>query len=372
MPRRRRIPGICYHKAARRYYVNLDGEEIWLSEQIQPTDSPPLDVQAEYDRRLARWLAARAVLPEPVAPDPTLDELWLGYLSYIEGGLKYKKNGKPTTEVQLIKDACRVAARLFGTEPARDFGTQKLEAVRAVFLERGWTRETINKAVHRVKRMFRWGAHHDLVPESIWRRLQTVPDLTPDEYPHGNQKVPEVKVADLEASLPYLPANLRSMVQAHRLIGCRAQEIVVARTMDFDQEADRDDVAAELRCWLFTPTESKTGAAYWVGPAAQTILRPWLLPDQPAAWLFPTRRRGKGCWTTASYRRHIARCCAKNNLPRWSPLMVRHAAAEEARRFHEKGIEATQARLRHKHVNVSELYAHNLDPLGRDVARRFG
>jgi integrase len=82
-----------------------------------------------------------------------------------------------------------------------------------------------------------------------------------------------------------------------------------------------------------------------------------------------------------SYRRAVARACLRfsaslerQGLPavHWSPLQVRHAAAEEARQNHEKGLEATQARLRHKEMKVSEKYAHNLDSLGKDVARRFG
>jgi len=262
----RRIPRLSYHKSNQRYYVTLDGREHYLHEGRLPrSDPPPPPVRAEYDRTLSRWLAARAVLPEPVEPEPNLDELWQGYLAYIEGGLKYKKKGKPTTEVQLIKDACRVAARLFGTEPARDFGTQKLEAVRAVFIERGWTRETINKAVHRVKRMFRWAAYcDDLVPESVWRKLQTVADLTRDEYPHGNREGAPVDDGVLEATAALLPANLAAMVRAHRKIGCRAQEICVARTCDFDFHAD-DDASAVLHSrakYAETP-EAEHGFELW-------------------------------------------------------------------------------------------------------------
>jgi len=379
MRQRRRLPGICWHKGLERWYMTLDGKQFYLSGRLEWTKTPPAEVQAAYNRTLSRWLAERAVLPEPCAPDPTLDELWLSYLAAVETGPKYHKDGKPTSQVQLIKDACRVAARLFGAEPARDFGPLKLEMVRAEFQKFGWTRETINAAVTRIRCMFRWAVSRQLIAETVYRALKCLPDLTKAEHPHEQRRLGEVPDAVLEETCRHLPPLLAAMVKAHRLIGCRAQEIVVARTCDFDLEADLEAVLAGLEpCWRFTPLESKTDEYYWIGMEAQKILRPLLDFSDPEAWIFATRRKngrqranGRGCWTTNSYGLRIARTCRKHSIPHWSPLNIRHAAAEEARR-HPRGIEATQARLRHKKVKTSEIYAHDRDVLGRDVARQFG
>jgi integrase len=200
-----------------------------------------------------------------------------------------------------------------------------------------------------------------------------LPDLTASELPKGNRPVASACDLVIEETCLRLPTNLAAMVRAHRLIGCRAQEIVVARTCDFDLQADHDAVPEAESCWLYRPTESKTGESYWIGPRAQAVLSPLLRPDSPQAWLFPTRKRGRGCWTTASYRRAIDRACKQEPpLPHWSPLQLRHAAGEEARQKHPKGLEATQARLRHKEMQVSQKYAHDLSALGRDVARQLG
>ena len=387
MRQRRRLPGICWHRALQRWYMTLDGKQFYLSGRTERTPTPPPEVQAAYDRTLSRWLAERAVLPEPCAPDPTLDELWLSYLAVVEAGPKYHKDGKPTSQIQLIKDACRVAARLFGTEPARDFGPLKLEIVRAEFVKAGWTRETVNAAVTRIRRMFRWAVSRELIAETTYRALKSLPDLTRAEHPHEQRQIGDVPDAVLEETCRHLPPTLASMVRVHRLIGCRAQEIVCARTCDFNTEADKGNAEcrmqnAELeavRCWLFTPSESKTGESYWVGPRAQAILLPLLRPDDPEAYIFSTRRKngrqrtnGKGCWTTNSYGLRIARTCQKHGIPHWSPNQVRHAAAEEARQKHPARLEAAQSRLRHSKMSTSEIYAHRLDVLGRDVARQLG
>ena len=378
MRQRRRLPGICWHKSLERWYVTLDGKQCYLSGRLERTKAPPAEVQAAYDRTLARWLAERAVMPEPVAPEPTLDELWLGYLGAVEAGPKYHRRGKPTSEIQLIKDACRQAARLFGTEPARDFGPLKLEAVRAVFVEMGWTRQTISKAIGRIRRMFRWGASRELIPAAVYHALQALPGLTAAEHPHADQKIGDVADDILEETARHLPPVLAALVRVHRLIGCRAQEILVARTMDFDTEADAGNGAA-VRCWLFTPAESKTGASYWIGPRAQALLLPLLRPDDQQAYIFSTRRKdgtpranGRGCWTTNTYALRIAKCCQKHGIPHWSPIAIRHAAAEEARQKHPRGLEAVQSRLRHSKMSTSEIYAHNLNVLGREVARLLG
>jgi hypothetical protein len=47
-----------------------------------------------------------------------------------------------------------------------------LKQVRSEFIKKGWNREGVNKATHRVKRMFRWAVENELLPVAIHQALQ--------------------------------------------------------------------------------------------------------------------------------------------------------------------------------------------------------
>jgi integrase len=371
-------PKLCHHKGRELGYVTAEGKEVYFrGKWPRGQRNPPADVRRQYDEWMADWHRLRSTGQVKVETDPSVDELWLWYHGYAKQ--KYRKNGKQTSEFPCVCAACRIVARLYGDLPARKFGVSELERVREEFVAQGWERNYLNQQVSRVRRMFREGARRKLFPSAVWLDLKTLEDVRKGQGLPEAEPVEEVPDEVILATLPALPSTLRALVQAHRLIGCRADEACLMRTCDLRLDADPDDVPEAERCWLYTPSSSKTDESYWVGPQAQAVLRPLLRPDNPAAWLFPTRRRGRGCWHTSSYRRAVTRALARLNaarakdglppLPHWTPLMVRHRAGEEARRRHPKGLEATQARLRHSELRTSEIYAHDLDTLGRDVAR---
>lgn len=363
----RRVPKLCYHRGVGRYYVTLDRKEHYLGGAVPYSETPPDEVRAAYDAAVGAWLLARGRSPAPaeVGPEPTVGELWLAYLRHAD--VEYRKHGRHTSEYTCVKSACRIVAREYGRLACTRFGEAELEEVRRKMISLGWERRYLNQQVSRVRRMFRWGARRKLYPASVWLDLKALPDVPRSKGLPEARPVPHVPDDVVEATIPHLPASLQPLVRVHRLVGCRADEACVMRPGDFDRRADPDG-----GCWLYTPSTSKSAERYWVGPRAQAILLPLLEGRPPDAWLFPTRRRGRGCWSTASYRRAVDRACRRHQIPHWSPLQVRHAAAEEARREHPRGIEATQARLRHREITVSQVYAHDLDRLGKDVARRLG
>lgn len=387
---RRKLPGINWHKGKGQWYVALDEQQHLLGKPLpgmrgkpRPQAGPPDAVRAEHDALMATWLRARALPPERLGSSPLILEVWESYRAHCMQ--RYSKG-----ELGCIQDACRILAQMYGNEPIADFTASKLEELQTAFVAKGWAKSHVNAQISKVRRMFAWAVLKDLVPKEVWIGLKVLPGLKVSKREKRERRVKDVPDSLIEATLPRLPERVRVMVQAHRLIGCRAQEIVVMRTCDIDMNADDDAVSPEQRCWLYTPGESKTDEQYWIGPKAQELLRPLLNPLNPTAWLFPTRGRGRGCWSTATYRKVIGRACkggrrrvnrsrAKDAqfedlppLPHWNPLMLRHSAAEEARRQHPKGLEAAQARLRHANMKTSQHYAHDLSALGRDVARKLG
>jgi integrase len=77
----------------------------------------------------------------------------------------------------------------------------------------------------------------------------------------------------IEATLPHMPPIVRSMVELHRLCGCRPGELVLLRPCDVDRTQD---------IWEFRPLRHKNenreqDRCIYFGPHAQEILRPFLL-----------------------------------------------------------------------------------------------
>ena len=86
----------------------------------------------------------------------------------------YVKNGRPTDEQASIKSAMRFVKELYEKTPAAQFGPLALKAVRQKMIDAGWCRTTINSAVGRIRRMFRWAASEELLPVTAYQALATV------------------------------------------------------------------------------------------------------------------------------------------------------------------------------------------------------
>lgn len=376
---RKLIPSLCHHKGRQLGYVTVAGRQVyfkgrWPAGRRQPPSAVADQYQRWCARRLAEIDAAGPSLPV-AAGDPSLDELWLAYHAFC--ATEYRKHGELTSEYWCVKNACRVAARLYGEEPAADFGPRKLEVVRAEFVRLGWERRYINQQIQRVRRMFSWGVRRELVPEATWRQLLHVPGLR-----KGKTEAPErrdVKPVDwaaVEKTLAKLTPLQRAMVRVHRLTGCRAAEVCVMRPCDVDQAADP---------WRWVPYTAKTehldevpAVRYWIGPAAQKILKPLLKKATADGWMFPTRRPGgsrTGRYTPNGYRQFIVKACELAGVPRWSPRQIRHTRLTEIRALSwegHTGLEAANAIAGHADLATTAIYAAKKDALAQLVVSRIG
>jgi integrase len=82
------------------------------------------------------------------------------------------------------------------------------------------------------------------------------------------------------------------------------------------------------------------------------------------------RRPAGDRYTRDSYRRAVQRAAKAAGVASWFPNQLRHAAGTEIRKLF--GIEASQTRLGHKSLSVTEVYAERDLKLSRDVACRIG
>jgi integrase len=387
------VPSYRHHKPSGQAVVTLSGKDHYLG----PWESE--SSKAEYKRLLSEWLAANktALVSTEAITSITVAELLVAYLA--EAEIAYRKNGKPTSHLHNVKDAIVPLSELYPKEPVSSFGPLKLKAVREVFIGRGLCRSTINKHIGTIKRIFKWGAENELVPAAVFHGLSAVSGLRRGRS-KAKESVPVKPVPDayVEATVPFLSAQVTAMVRLQQITGMRSGEVTIMRGRDIDTAG---------KVWVYTPATHKTEhhghqRPIYLGPKAQELVRPFLKADLTAYLFDPRdavkahnekrrrerktpmtpsqagrrpklrpRRTPKDHYTNESYRRAIRRACRKADaaarkqhpdakpedvfVPAWHPHQLRHNAATRLRR--EFGIEAARVVLGHRSAAVTELYA---------------
>lgn len=415
MPRKKK-PGYWNHKPSGQAYVRIDGKDHYLG----PYDSP--ESRDRYEELINGWTLNQS--PDRFAIK--IDELALRYFEHCQS--YYTKLGKQTTEVGKNREVLKIVVGLAGWLRARDFGPQKLLAVREQMIERQWRRVTINQQIGRVRRCFKWGVQQEIVPPEVLTALATVPGLRAGRST-AKESRPVLPVSDaaIEAVKSHVSRQVWAMVQLQRVTGMRPGEVAGVRGCDINMGGP---------LWEYVPESHKTEhhgreRIIVLGPQAQAIIRPFLKPDT-TAYLFspadarlefdaqrtanrkspmtpsqkarkpkakPERTPGDR-YTVASYGSAVRKGCEKAfDMPRelrnvsmklpaaeredlkakarawrerhaWHPHQIRHTAATEIRRTF--GVEAAQVVLGHANIATAEIYAEKNRDLAAEVMQQLG
>jgi integrase len=414
MPRRpfndTRVPSYQLHRSSGHARVRIAGKDHWLGQHGTP------ESRARYDALVAEWLARGRAAPPPrseeeATPSPTVAEVVAAFWNHAEA---YYRNpdGTPGREQDNFRASLRPVTRLYGDDPAASFGPLKLRAVRGEMVRSGLSRQTVNSRVNRIRAAFKWAASHELVPPGVVEALRCVDGLRPGLS--GVRESPPIDVVDpalVEATLPLLPEPVAAMVRLMLLTGMRVGEVLIMRTADV--AIDPDDAGG-----TYTPSRHKNAwrgqnRAVALGPRALEVLRPFLRPDAPEAFLFTPkdvvrklRKAGKGGkrpslaadrYNRMTLRQAVERACdrafrhptlasvprrklttdqaaelkAWRKAHRWTPLQLRKTAAQMIRdRF---GLEGAASVLGHAKPDVTaDHYARRADAMAAEIARKLG
>jgi integrase len=172
------------------------------------------------------------------------------------------------------------------TTLADSFTPRCLKLVRnALVQSRRFCRNVVNKYTRHVVKMFQWGVSEELVRETTWRALQSVPALRKGERgTFDNPPRQEVPDDVVERTLPFLPPVLRALIILLRMTGMRPSEGYRMTVGDIDMNRDSE-------FWYYTPkahkTEDYVGAkTIPLGESAQNLIKPYLIGKKPGNAVF--------------------------------------------------------------------------------------
>jgi integrase len=365
--------------------VTLDGRDHYLGQHGTPAS------RAVYDRLVAEWLARK-----PAAPCPTVDEIILRYLGHARA--YYVKGGVETAEVANVKLSLRPLHARFGALPVLQFGPRALRTVREDLVDSGVSRLEVNRRVGRIRRMFRWAAAEELIPATVVTALATVADLKKGRSTaRETEPVRPVPEADVDAVLPFVSKQVKTMIELQRLTAMRPGEVCSMRTADLDVSG---------RVWTYRPRTHKmehTGRPRTValGPRAQELIRPWLrinieeflfqpreaeqerhaerkrcrrtptTPSSRARQRRPAPKKQPGDkYDTRSYAHAIARGCRRARVAVWGPNRLRHLSATTLRR--EFGLDVASIVLGHANPDTTLIYAQADRERAAEVMSKIG
>ena len=392
MPRlTKSVPKYRKHRASGQAVVSLNGVDHYLGPHGTKAS------RLEYDRLIVEWLEGGRQL-DRVGPESvlTVTELVAKFWRFAQR--HYRKNGKPTAQLGIVKGTLKPVRELYGRQDVTEFGPKALKAVRRTMIESGHCRNEVNRRVRIVKQCFAWGVAEELVAVAVDQRLRTVVGLREGRTKaRESAEVQPVPEADIQATLPYLSPTVADMVRFQRLTGSRPHEVCMVRPCDLDRSGD---------VWGYRPESHKNEhhgkeRIIHIGPKAQTVLSPYLLREADAycfsprdsekwrrAELTANRKTPLSCgnrtgtnlkakpqtlrerYDTNTYYQAVRRASEKAGVGLWGPNRLRHSAGTEIRK--KFGLEAAQVTLGHASADITQVYAERDSELAREVARKIG
>lgn len=383
----KRTPKYSLHKPTGQAYVRINGKFHYLGEHKSP------ESQERYNRLIAQWLGSTFNADRETL---TISRLCILYVDFARQ--YYRKNGKQTSEVHCIQLALRPLTAKCGREKVANFGARRLKDVREEMIALGWSRTGINAAVQRINRMIRWGVENEHVRPEIYQACRAVTGLRLGRSEaKETEPVKPVHQADIDAVKPFVSDQVWAMIQLQLVSGMRPGEVCLMRLSDISLTGD---------VWEYRPSEHKTEhhgrqRLIFLGPKAQTMMRPYLTADRTRFLFSPEdaeakrsekRRQDRQSPLTPcqesreriedpqrapgehyrrdSYSRAIARACRLAKVTPWAPNRLRHNAATELRKHY--GLEGTRTVLGHSTADMTSVYAELDFDAAKQIMRSVG
>lgn len=245
----------------------------------------------------------------------------------------YREN---SAELRHLQAVTRLLTLEHASLPASQFTPLHLEHVRQMMVEghwkyesgkhaKPWRRTTVNQAVNRIRKIFRWGVSKMMVHPNTLAALESLDPLRVGRSPaKESEPVKPVAWDTVEITSPHLGPTVAAMVRFEWHTGMRPAEVCRMTPSGLDVSREASDGV-----WLYSPTKHKNR---WrkktrliaVGPQGIAILKP-RMPTALEAPFFPTP--SGSTYSTTTYRQAIHRACDRAGIERWNPHQLRHSKA---------------------------------------------
>ena len=319
--------------------------------------------------------------------DVLVSELAVGFLDA-------HKSRIDKTDYQHYKQAVGHLAKVYGELAVNEFSPKKLKVCRSQMVNTGTLcRNTVNRYVKYIKRIFAWGVEEEIVNANVGLGLRAVKALQEGEagtFDHPEREA--VSFEAVEATLPFLPPTVAAMVQLQYLTAMRPSEVYNMCVGDIDRTRSTE-------FWYYTPKHHKTEQFVGkktmpLGKPEQALIAPYLEGKKPTDAVFSphtamkeraaearanrktkitpsqaerNRQRAKKpadhigeFYDHSSYRNAVKYAITKGNrhgqrIPHWTPYLLRNAG-ETAVEL-EYGLDMAQAQLGHTSANMTKRYS---------------
>lgn len=239
-----RVPGLCKHRATGQAVVRLNGRDFYLGSYGSSA------AKVEYDRLINDWLAHGRQISR-ADTGLSFAELIVAYVRFAE--TYYVKDGVPTSETEVIRQAMKWLRKFHAKTPVSQFGPRAFKVVRQAIIDARISRATVNGYMNRIRRCFRWGVEQELVPPSVLHGLQAVAGLKRGRSEaRETEPVKPVPQAFIDAILPHVSPQVAAMIEFQLLTGCRPGEACIVRSCDIDTTG---------RVWVYRPHD-QDGASW--------------------------------------------------------------------------------------------------------------
>lgn len=227
----------------------------------------------EYDRIVAEFLSSGRSPTFGIEADAyTVAMLIRDYLRHSKA---YYGVGS-SSDYHNIKTALKPLRDLYADHDAVKFGPVAFKTIHETLVDKGLTRQGINKKMKLLLRAFKWAASESKLPAAVYDTLRLVPSLKQKRTAASeSEKITPIDDELVRQTVMELSPIVADMVALQRLTGCRPGEVCNLEPSQLNREGD---------VWEATLAEHKTAhhghtRTLYFGPKAQVILAPYLFRD---------------------------------------------------------------------------------------------
>lgn len=239
-----------------------------------------------------------------------------------------------------------------------------------------FNRGSVNDLLSRVRRLMKFGRSRKICTAVGVAEICDVPGVRYGDC-RESEKRTAVGVADVDKTIPFLPAELQPLVRLQLLCGARAGELLTMR---------RSEISRTVEPWAYSPAQHKGTwrggvRVIYFGPRARAILRDVFGTVEADDCLFSPQRSRPGRegkrqpgehYTRHSYSHAIQDACARAGVTPWTSHQLRHRCGTEVRLAF--GYDHAQAVLGHAGKGVTDRYSwmETSGKLAREAMEKMG